>query len=44
MFGRQKHQTDEDEEVSVDATLELDLGAVEQSIEAYPEGSFGRIA
>jgi len=35
MFGRQKHQTDEDEKISVDATLELDLGAVEQSIEAY---------
>ncbi len=35
MFGRQKHQTDEDEEVSVDANLELDLGTVEQSIEAY---------
>lgn len=35
MFGRDKHQTDEDEEVSVDATLELDLGTVEQSIEAY---------
>jgi len=35
MFGRQEHQTDEDQEVSVDATLELDLGTVEQSIEAY---------
>ena len=35
MFGRQEHQTDEDKEISVDATLELDLGAVEQSIEAY---------
>ena len=35
MRGRHKHQTDEDEEVSVDATLELDLGTVEQSIEAY---------
>jgi len=35
MFGRQEHQTDEGEEVSVDANLELDLGMVEQSIEAY---------
>jgi len=35
MVGRHKHRTDEDEEVSVDATLELDLGTVEQSIEAY---------
>jgi hypothetical protein len=35
MFGRQKHQADEDEDVSVDATLELDLAAVEQSIERY---------
>ena len=35
MFGRHKHQTDEDEEVSVDATLELDLGTAEESIEAY---------
>jgi hypothetical protein len=35
MFGRQKHQTDEDEDVSVDSTLELDLATVEQSIEAY---------
>jgi hypothetical protein len=35
MFGRHKHQTDEDEEVSVDATLELELDTVGQSIEAY---------
>jgi len=35
MFGRHKHQSDEDEEVSVDAALELDLGTVEHSIEAY---------
>ena len=35
MLGRQKHQTDEDEKVSVDANLELNLGTVEQSIEAY---------
>jgi len=37
MFGRQKHHTDENEKVSVDANLELDLGTVEQSIEAYLE-------
>jgi hypothetical protein len=35
MLGRKKHQTDEGQEVCVDATLELDLGAVEHSIEAY---------
>ncbi len=35
MFKRQKQQTDGDEEVAVDATLELDLGTVEESIEAY---------
>ena len=35
MFGRHKHQTDEEDEVSVDATLELELDTVEQSIEAY---------
>ena len=35
MFARQKHQTDDVENVSVDAILELNLGAVEQSIEAY---------
>ena len=35
MSGRQMHRTDEDEEVSVDATLELDFGTVEQSIETY---------
>ena len=35
MSGRQEHRTGEDEEVSVDATLELGLGTVEQSIEAY---------
>jgi hypothetical protein len=35
MFGRQKHQADEGEDVSVDATLELDLAAVEQSIQRY---------
>lgn len=37
MFGRQKHATDEDEDVAVDATLELDLGTVGESIEAYLE-------
>ena len=35
MFRRQRHQTAEDEKVSVDANLELDLGRVEVSIEAY---------
>ncbi len=35
MFGRHKHQSDEDDEVSVDATLELELDTVEQSTEAY---------
>ena len=35
MFARQKHQTDDVENVSVDAMLELNLGTVEQSIEAY---------
>ncbi len=35
MFGRQKRQADGDEDVSVDATLELDLAKVEQSIERY---------
>ena len=35
MFRRQK--THEDEDVAVDATLELDLQTVEESIEAYLE-------
>jgi hypothetical protein len=35
MFGGQKHQADENQVVDVDATLELDLGTVEQSIAAY---------
>ena len=35
MFGRWKHQSDGDEEVAVDATLELELGDVETTIEAY---------
>ena len=35
MFGRHEHQSDEDDEVSVDATLELELDTVEQSTEAY---------
>ncbi len=34
MFGRHKRQTDE-EATAVDATLELDLGTVEESIDAY---------
>ena len=34
MFGRRKRHHDE-EDVAVDATLELDLAAVEESIEAY---------
>jgi len=37
MFGRHKHETGDDEEVAVDATLELDLGAVEEAIETYLE-------
>ena len=37
MFGRRKRHHDE-EEVAVDATLELDLGTVEESIEAYLQG------
>ena len=37
MFRRQKQETDEDEDVAVDAALELDLGTVEESIEAYLE-------
>ena len=36
MFGRHKRHHD-DEEVAVDATLELDLGTVEESIKAYLE-------
>ena len=35
MFRRQKQETHEDEDVAVDATLELGLGSVEASIEAY---------
>ncbi len=35
MFGRQKRPLDEEEDVAVDATLERDLGAAEESIEAY---------
>ena len=35
MFGRQKHQIGEDEDVAVDVTLERDLATVEESIEAY---------
>jgi hypothetical protein len=35
--ARQKHRTDDVENVSVDAILELDLGTVEQSVEAYLE-------
>ena len=37
MFRRQKQETDKDEDVAVDAALELDLGTVEGSIEAYLE-------
>ena len=37
MFRRQKPETDEDEDVAVDAGLELDLGTVEQAVEAYLE-------
>jgi len=35
ILGRHEHQSDEDDEVSVDATLELELDTVEQAIEAY---------
>ncbi len=35
MFGRQKHEADEDEGVAVDVSLELDLSTVEQSVAAY---------
>ena len=35
MSGRQMHRTGEEGEVSVDATLQLDLGTAEQSIAAY---------
>jgi hypothetical protein len=35
MFRRQKQETDEDDDVAVDAILEFDLGSVEESIEAY---------
>lgn len=35
MLGREKHQTGEDEDVAVDAALELDIETVEKSIEAY---------
>ncbi len=37
MFGRRKRKHDE-EDVAVDATLELDLGTVEESVEAYLQG------
>lgn len=37
MSGRQEHQSGHDDEVAVDAALELDLGTVEASIEAYLE-------
>ena len=35
MFGRGRHQTGEDEDVAVDASLELDIETVEDAIEAY---------
>jgi hypothetical protein len=35
MSGRQEHPTEGEEEVSVDATLERDLAAVQRSVEAY---------
>jgi hypothetical protein len=35
MFRRQKQETDEYEDVAVDATLEFDLGSVEESIASY---------
>jgi hypothetical protein len=35
MFGRKEYRGGEDEEVSVDATLESDLVSVEQWIDAY---------
>ena len=44
MFGRHEHQTDEDEEVSVDATLELELDTVEQVDRGVPEGPLDRFA
>lgn len=37
MSEHQKRQSDHDDEVVVDAALELDLGTVEASIEAYLE-------
>ncbi len=39
MLGRGRHQTGEDEDVAVDASLELDIETVEQSIEAYLKNS-----
>ena len=35
MLGRGKHQTGEDEDVAVDASLELDIETLEESIGAY---------
>lgn len=35
MFGREKHRSQSVEQVAVDATLELDLGAVEEAVVAY---------
>ncbi len=35
MLGRGKHQTHENEDIAVDASLELDIETVEESIEAY---------
>jgi hypothetical protein len=35
MHGPREHQGDENAEVTVDATLELELASVERSIEAY---------
>lgn len=43
MFGRQRHRVGHDEEIAVDAALELDLGAVEASIEAYLENPSARL-
>ena len=39
MLGRGNHQTGEDEDVAVDASLELDIEAVEESVEAYLKNS-----
>ena len=35
MFKREKHEVDDDNEVDVDVTLEMDLDTVEQSIGTY---------